>query len=456
MPDHQGNQPRDERDEISVLKDAIAELESSIAEVQSEDSEAVEEDASSAASSVSRGDVADEDLEALDSTPSHRGATIPDYDDTKESQAQRAFEELGKASIHDRAVRGPLIKQALAKSWRRSWRKRTIGGSPVDIRRTKLSMSNAAAAANQAADDDDEVLVSRSKRIGFEEERPEIDDLNQPANRRELRTAILISRVVAGLVFLGVLTAVFALANRKSQEEETAAVSPIEDWADQHQLVASAQDTIASYALAKTIGGRAQHVNDAERVRPLMERYYRNHPLPKSDEPPLTSIVSNRSQHIHSEVPDSHVLGGYQDHVGFAQELVLVPGKERYLVDWEASVGYNEQSLSELITLRPDKTYRMRLQVMPANYYNFQFDDRLRYQSFVVKVADDSEARRYAYVTRKSKAFQDLMDHFANRDPRPIAMILDVRFPDGEDPVVEILNVHQPHWVHSGPLAPPK
>jgi hypothetical protein len=436
-------------DESGVLRRAISEPEESLPDSETEISEAAGMILRSPAAFSSEDgsvpdavDILDMELGSLDSDARLPGkaAPLPIID---QGIKKTAFEELGSLAHKDRSVRGPKVKDS--SPFTISRKRRSVTSN--DIRSAQLS--SLSHALKNGATPQTDPTVSRKNKISFEEEKeaPPSAALKRTGGLEMLR-AKHIARNAAAVVFAIVVGAIVFLAQSEHREtlSEDSSVLPITEWAAQHQTVEIVSDTVTHYLLGQNVTEKAKHVWDATRVRPLMEEYYKVHSPPNPSKPLNVTVVSNRANHGCSELPSDYQLAAFTDLVGKFDDIILRPDGDRYLIDWEASVGYNLPSLSSRLEQRSIEPATMRVLAIPADYYNYQFSDRNRYQSFALKVEDDAEPRCFAYVDRQSAAFDDLMAVFGNRDPRAVAMALELRFPPGKDPVAEILGVVERHW----------
>lgn len=94
-------------------------------------------------------------------------------------------------------------------------------------------------------------------------------------------------------------------------------------------------------------------------------------------------------------------------------------------VDWEAFVGWSETDWSQLAESRPLEPVRLRARVKPVTYYNFSFDDELKWVSFLLE-SPDNEHRLYGYAPRGSES-DDLLRTGEGKRSQPF--LVDVSFP---------------------------
>ena len=415
--------------EIQELKNAIGDLETLIAKADTNEpkSGAEIEDL-----------MTQEDAEIFsERIPSSN--SLPD----EGTDPQGPYQQLGTTQ-EGRTVRGPRVRNAKTK--RRRSGVKTIRSDWQDVRKSQLSSLSQSA---PTAAESDEPVESRSKRIAFEEERSE----EGRKLGREMARATLIARVIAGVIFLSVLGGIVSLAlnaqNRSNVDtriqEEDAYSSEIESLVTG---MSTAKQFIRNFWEAPTLQDKATFVWNPQRVLPLMEQYYRREILPTKDNIASIHVVSNRTNHRHSELPANHLAGFVTDDVGAKYPIILRPdGRSKHLIDWEASVGYNDSDLSYLINNREANPVSMRLLVSLATYYNYQYSDYRTYQSYKIKVADRSEPSCYGFARRDSEVFKKLSTLFANREPRTVAVTLRLRFPPGREQGAELLGVEKLHWV---------
>ncbi len=389
-----------------------------------------------------------QDLERPDSTdpfaPRSAGAgkQLPNL----QSDHPGAYEQLGNTQ-EGRTVRGPRIRNA--KSHKRRSGVKTIRSDWADVRKAKLSSLSQAEPGNTH---DDGPVESRKNRIGFEEARPETG----PTGGKEMAWAKLIARSISAILFVSVLGAVVMLAvNAKNRSEKSEVSSDVAAFAQEiDKVVTKADDAktiISDFWKAPTIKSKLSYVWQGERVAPLMADYYESQLMPTEQNFGYVRIRSGRARHSHSEVPSNYVVASADDHVGVVHDFILRQEGSSYLIDWEASVGYNSHQLSKLINLRQEDPVTLRVLITPANYYNYQYSDQRLYQSFAFKVSDDQQPRSYAFAKRDSIVAKQLMRFFANRSQRSVAVTLQMRFPEEGDSGAELLALVRPHWVSKEP-----
>jgi len=72
-------------------------------------------------------------------------------------------------------------------------------------------------------------------------------------------------------------------------------------------------------------------------------------------------------------------------------------------VDWESWVGWSETTWDDFIEQRPDAPHVFRANLAAVDYYNFDFSDDRKWQSYRL-LSPDGEHSLYGYVERDSQA----------------------------------------------------
>lgn len=179
------------------------------------------------------------------------------------------------------------------------------------------------------------------------------------------------------------------------------------------------RDTAARFLQSATLESRLALVRHPERVRPLMESYYRKHPL----EPmPFDKVAPNERYHIERNfIVTGLALPGYD-----ALPIVLSRKGDKLLVDWESFVGYGEMELSEFVRKRPTQPVLMRLRAKPDDYFNYRFDEG-GYHCIALSDLKFTE-RLYGYFEKGSPTAEKFFNRMAKESGIDF-VILKVRYP---------------------------
>ena len=71
-------------------------------------------------------------------------------------------------------------------------------------------------------------------------------------------------------------------------------------------------------------------------------------------------------------------------------------------------------SLDTFIKTQPTTPVLLRLFARPDDYYNHAYSDGTRFACFALSNGDETSGSIYAYVARRSKAYEHLMGSFPN------------------------------------------
>lgn len=122
-------------------------------------------------------------------------------------------------------------------------------------------------------------------------------------------------------------------------------------------------------------------------------------------------------------------------------------------VDWESWVGWSEIPWEEFIRDRPGGEHVFRVNLAAVEYYNFDFSDDRRWQSFRL-ISPDEKHSLYGYVSRDTPA------HIALRSVLEAGfaqVMVELRFVEGagESDQVEITRIIAENWIDPERLSEP-
>ncbi|MES2657915.1 MAG: hypothetical protein V4689_04815 [Verrucomicrobiota bacterium] len=114
-------------------------------------------------------------------------------------------------------------------------------------------------------------------------------------------------------------------------------------------------------------------------------------------------------------------------------------------IDWESWVGWSEMPWEEFRTSKPDEGKVFRVTLSPVDYYNFDFLDESKWQSFRL-VSPDHEHSLYGYAEKGTALEQRLRP---SADSSAVALMLSLKFPKGSssNDQVEIERIVNEGWV---------
>lgn len=448
-------------DELDVLKQAIDELERTLGAVGHDDAggQTLDEPKHPTGGPHADGDgdtdIMSEELEDEDlfdqQTLDRRGRPLPIHNQTKPDP----FEQLG--TVDDAPVaRSPGRSPAPLKKKITPKPRHPLPEENVEIRKAGNSSVEKSPGG-----------ASAPGRPGVPLERKGSDSLDLPQNPSLEATlaspieeepepdlgffsqAGLAFKLLIGGAFLALLAGMVRLSLNDPHHQDARADSLEETRQKVYSDVAATKETIEAFWNAPTLEEKLPFVWDAARVEPLMRAYYTSHPLPIALHLDESSLTPNRLGHMHSELPEKFPLAQVKDEIGKITPVVFRQGENRLLIDWEATVGFNAQSISTLLENGSDGPVIMRVLIIPNDYYNFAYSDSKRYHSFAIKTVDDDEPLCHGFAEKYSETGKTLNGLFTNRKPRRVAVALALQFApnSGETLCVEIVRVESLHWV---------
>ncbi len=441
-------------DQIDVLKQAIEELEKTIEEKQPQSGDEAMiasqgKDDQHADVELDLGEFDSIELGSTDLTVEPRSPALP----RERSSKPDPFEQLGEPD-DEPVARSPGVNPQV-KPESHGAGQETIASHPIQIRKAKLSSLTSTSAPRtseraQAVSDPTEALAPESPAADTEEKksRPSGTSEEEAVPRSAgLAQASLTIKLIIGGVFLAMLAGMLRLSLDSRNREDVLGSTLAASNATASDRTLQVGAAIATFWNEPDLERKSAAIWQATRVAPLMREYYEEWPLPRARNLQSYHVVSARWETRHSEVPEDLLVATVRDEINKDLNVILRPSPGSYLIDWEATVGYNEHDLSSLVEQGSPEPVIMRVLIIPADYYNFDFSDEIRYQSFAIEVADDDEPVCFAFAERKSETCAELLRFFANRDPRLVAVTLKLDFGEGNDTLcAEILGIEKRHW----------
>lgn len=131
-----------------------------------------------------------------------------------------------------------------------------------------------------------------------------------------------------------------------------------------------------------------------------------------------------------------------------ANTLVFIDGPQGLKVYWESFVGWSEMPWQDFITQKPTVAKAFRVILLPIDYYNFDFTDDRKWQSYSLR-SPDREHSLYGYVEREGTLNFKIM---LNPDVKRAPMILSLKFPEGATSGSQVIIEDQvaDGWIEEG------
>ena len=163
-----------------------------------------------------------------------------------------------------------------------------------------------------------------------------------------------------------------------------------------------------------------KHVPEEERVLTVIREYYREHEYRPGV---VRDIAPNGS--VQTANTMLSVLVEFRDYS--RRRIAVEKVGERYLVDWESWVGHSELPWTEFLKSRPKEEKMFRVRCSPVEYYNFDFGDDGKWQSFRLE-SPDQKLLIFGYAERHSAIARALIPR--SDGPSESSAILLLRFPE--------------------------
>ena len=230
------------------------------------------------------------------------------------------------------------------------------------------------------------------------------------------------------------------LANKKEDEKEE---QKVEEQQSTRRLLEQITLCVKGYFSADQIEQKLSYVRQPERVRPLMEKYYQDHPLEAREFRQFekySAIDIERVPFVYAKVR----LQNGESHDVLLEQM----DDGSFRLDWESHVHYQPISWDEFVRQRPAEPMVMRVAIKPDSFYAYQFRDNQKYDCYQLR-AQNSDEYIFGYVVKGSELSIQLRQFFmrARRVSEP--MILQLRFPQGGTSTncVYIDRLVAPRWV---------
>ncbi|NJM38123.1 MAG: hypothetical protein HC845_09855 [Akkermansiaceae bacterium] len=183
---------------------------------------------------------------------------------------------------------------------------------------------------------------------------------------------------------------------------------------------------LRGYFSATNIDELIRHVRHPQRVRPLMEEYYKNRPLvanPMTNKPPNFDYVQNESLGNFwagaCELSDGKISSAYLE--------ILSTGEPK--VDWETMIHYQPMDWDEYSQKRPiGEPMDFRLYAENGYQYIDEFEDKTAWRCYRL-TNKFSETVIYGYIKAGSPLEKELTQSIESRRSKKRSLILRLNVP---------------------------
>lgn len=237
-----------------------------------------------------------------------------------------------------------------------------------------------------------------------------------------------------------------SLRGRVAADDEKTVYVPSEFQRVVHDQKA-ALDAIVGFMQSKTWEDKLPYVTDSEKMRPLMEKWYRERP----EQVHYDSIGLAADQPLEDSGREFlllAVIASKKEDPSNGKPFYLFMEKtpQGYKMDWEVSAGYQSMPLDEFVKTKPTTPVELRLLLQQSEYYNFQFtpDKYLAFEATHMEMAEPL----YLYAPRSDRAATQIYNNLGVKGKNSGALVK-VKFPkDAKAPnQLELVEVVSETWL---------
>jgi len=209
-----------------------------------------------------------------------------------------------------------------------------------------------------------------------------------------------------------------------------------------------ARKTVESFLACKNLAEMGKYVCNRARVIPLMEAYYKAHPIPTAL--PLDHIkVGSTKLKFPTSVPYWYCATKPSTFTPFnGPGFVLRDCGDHFEIDWECLVGFNEMTLAEYLEKRPAEPVVFRLVAKRSGYYNYEFSNSGAYQAFELSMMGESDyVVGYAERNGFGDGMAERLDLLTTNAPTGAPVILKMQLSKSGQNLVRVIELVQDHWI---------
>lgn len=290
----------------------------------------------------------------------------------------------------------------------------------------------------------------RSKKGGAGDHSWEKAPKSSRLRRGEMRRMRLIL-AGAGLLFLSIVGGViYSMVGAKApvvsevpapdKDLKPASVSPKTPRSDA-SVLAEAEPLARKFLDAKTVEEMLPWVRNPELTGVRMRDFYADGKIE-----PAGMSTFNSGNGLAAKGSLYLVPVQTRDHEDRALAYVETP--QGLKIDWESWVGWSDIPWQAFLAEKPQVGHVFRVILSPVDYYNFDFSDDLKWQSYRIESPDKDDSL-YGYVEKGSLLSQQI---HVNPDEKSVRFTLVLKYPENpkSDRQVMIERVVCEGWVENG------
>ncbi len=267
--------------------------------------------------------------------------------------------------------------------------------------------------------------------------------------------------VLAGMVLCALgLWATLNVFDAQSEIEETVEKKQtlvkdrIKEDKEVRKVLLGMQDCVRGYLMARSVEEKLKYVRHPERVKPLLEDYYKRHEMKPEKFRQFERIRPMGLDKF------SFVYGLVELESGDQHQLLIEQLEDgSFRVDWESDVCYLPVDWKDYLKGKNKESVVMRVFIEPDTFFAYEFSDETRYDCYKLTTRD-ADDHLFGFVEKGSKVAEDIghfikhVQEFGSDNPEPL--MLRIRFPENtrSKKCVWIEDLVAPRWIYAAP--PPK
>jgi len=210
-----------------------------------------------------------------------------------------------------------------------------------------------------------------------------------------------------------------------------------------------AADVVRKYLDAKSWEERVPFVRFPERIKPHMEKLYKNSTFPIK----YLEIIPNEPTTRNSGEWVTVAVERFSGKNLFGAEVTefvnynLKKEGNSYLIDWESAVGHNEYTLSAYKAQTPSGPVKFRLMAKLADYYNYQFMGAEKV-AYSVRLTEKRGWRPiYGYIPKHTAGGKKLFEVLKDGKEHEVIVLTKYSAETRDNSVVDIVEFIKEGWI---------
>lgn len=287
----------------------------------------------------------------------------------------------------------------------------------------------------EMVNDDGQVLVAKRRRRG--KKLDALENLtweSQPGDTRhgekqQMRMMLMVGGGLFVMIVLGVMVAqhggskekISALTGVPKQVAELPkAAAPVVVQRSEAPLASEAEALAEKFLLATQVEEILPLIRNPEREESRIRQYYPDGKIPAlglSQFNPTGNLATRGLTTLFSVTTRDKE----------EKSIAFVEGPQGLKIDWESWVGWSDIPWEKFLSSKSTTAHVFRVTLATTNYYNFNFKDDSKWQSFQLEIADHQHSI-YGYVEKGSLLEKQIQP---GGDVTVMPMMLSLRFPEG-------------------------